>query len=94
MDELLQLSSYVLRFRSRLSLIFPPSNLNAQMWTHLNHFTKDARIFTPMPLYHSTAAILAIGVAWNVGATVIIGRKFSASTFWKEVRDHDANVIQ
>ena len=47
-----------------------------------------------MPLYHSTAALLAVGVGWRTGATVIIGRKFSASTFWKEVRDHDANVIQ
>lgn len=64
------------------------------MYGHLNRFSPSSRIFTPMPLYHSTAALLAIGVGWHTGATVIIGRKFSASTFWKDVRDHDANVIQ
>lgn len=44
------------------------------MWTTLNGFTKQDRIYTPMPLYHSTAALLAVGVGWNSGATVVIGR--------------------
>ncbi|KAK4048158.1 hypothetical protein OIO90_005922 [Microbotryomycetes sp. JL221] len=64
------------------------------MWSHLNRFDKNSRIYTPMPLYHSTAALLAIGVSWACGATVIIGRKFSASRFWEDVRQHDANVVQ
>jgi acyl-CoA synthetase (AMP-forming)/AMP-acid ligase II len=64
------------------------------MWTRLNSFDSSTRIYTPMPLYHSTAALLAIGVSWNAGSTVIIGRKFSATTFWKEVRESNANVIQ
>ncbi|KAK4046689.1 hypothetical protein OIV83_005892 [Microbotryomycetes sp. JL201] len=64
------------------------------MWTHLNRFNDKTRIYTPMPLYHSTAALLAVGVAWTCGATVIIGRKFSASRFWEDVRQHDANVVQ
>jgi acyl-CoA synthetase (AMP-forming)/AMP-acid ligase II len=64
------------------------------MWTHINHFDTSSRIYTPMPLYHSTAALLAVGTSWNAGSTVIIGRKFSASTFWKDVRAADANVIQ
>lgn len=65
-----------------------------KMWTRLNSFDSSTRIYTPMPLYHSTAALLAIGVSWNAGSTVIIGRKFSATTFWKEVRESNANVIQ
>ncbi|KDE05315.1 hypothetical protein MVLG_04346 [Microbotryum lychnidis-dioicae p1A1 Lamole] len=65
-----------------------------KMWTRINHFGTKTRIYTPMPLYHSTAMLLAIGAAWNAGATVIIGRKFSASTFWKDVRESNANVIQ
>ncbi|BGP09813.1 hypothetical protein JCM10049v2_005687 [Rhodotorula toruloides] len=65
-----------------------------KVWTSLNEFDKKTRIYTPMPLYHSTAALLAVGVAWNAGATVVIGRKFSASSFWKDVRESRANVIQ
>lgn len=47
-----------------------------------------------MPLYHSTAALLAIGTSWNSGATVIIGRKFSATKFWDDCRRGNANTIQ
>lgn len=65
-----------------------------QVYGRINRFNTSTRIYTPMPLYHSTAALLAIGVGWRTGATVIIGRKFSASTYWKDVREHDANVIQ
>lgn len=44
--------------------------------------------------YHSTAAILAVCVGWNAGATVVIGRKFSATRFWRDVRESRANAIQ
>ena len=47
-----------------------------------------------MPLYHSTAALLAVGTAWQAGSTIVIGRKFSASNYWQDVRDGNANVIQ
>lgn len=65
-----------------------------QVWTTLNSFGPKTRIYTPMPLYHSTAAILAVGVAWCAHSTVVIGRKFSATTFWRDVRDSRANVVQ
>lgn len=52
------------------------------MYSRINGFNEHNRIYTPMPLYHSTAAILAIAVSWNCGAKVIIGRKFSATKFW------------
>ncbi|GAA5980575.1 hypothetical protein JCM5350_004352 [Sporobolomyces pararoseus] len=47
-----------------------------------------------MPLYHSTASLLAVAVSWNAQSCVIIGRKFSASSFWDDVRASNANVIQ
>lgn len=64
------------------------------MWPYVNGFSKKDRIYTPMPMYHSSAAFLCIGAAWNAGATVIIGRKFSASKYWDEVRANDATVVQ
>ncbi|KAL1959209.1 hypothetical protein VTO42DRAFT_2714 [Malbranchea cinnamomea] len=52
------------------------------------------RVYTCMPLYHSTAAILAYVACLISATTIIIGRKFSARKFWDEVRENDATVIQ
>lgn len=65
-----------------------------RVWTKHNGFDRKSRIYTPMPLYHSTASLLAVAVSWNAQACVIIGRKFSASSFWDDVRASNANVIQ
>ncbi|GAA5977527.1 hypothetical protein JCM10908_005002 [Rhodotorula pacifica] len=66
----------------------------AQFWTTMNRFGTKTRIYTPMPLYHSTASVLAVATAWNSRSTIIIGRKFSATTFWRDVRATNANVVQ
>lgn len=52
------------------------------------------RFYTCMPLYHSSAAILCTIPTLTTGASLIIGRRFSTSTFWPEVRQHNATMIQ
>lgn len=47
-----------------------------------------------MPLYHSSASCLGVCGALFSGATVSIGRRFSTKTFWKEVRETGATIIQ
>lgn len=47
-----------------------------------------------MPLYHSSAAILGVCAALSGGKTIAIGHKFSTKTFWKDVRDCKATMIQ
>jgi len=47
-----------------------------------------------MPLYHSTASILGFLPALETGSTFALGRKFSTKTFWQEVRESEATVIQ
>lgn len=47
-----------------------------------------------MPLYHSSGSILCFSNALLMGATVALGAKFSTRTFWQEVRQHDATMIQ
>lgn len=47
-----------------------------------------------MPLYHSSACILGFITCLFKGATLVIGRKFSARTFMKEARENNATVIQ
>jgi len=46
-----------------------------------------------MPLYHSSACIMAFSHCVHVRCTSAIGRKFSNKTFWPEVRKHDATII-
>ncbi|KAL4769473.1 hypothetical protein BDW60DRAFT_218885 [Aspergillus nidulans var. acristatus] len=62
--------------------------------SHFVELTKHDRVFTCMPLYHSSAAILAFLACLAAGSTLIIGRKFSARNFIKEARENDATVIQ
>ncbi|KAK3322010.1 hypothetical protein B0H66DRAFT_619357 [Apodospora peruviana] len=50
--------------------------------------------YTAMPLYHSTAMFLAFCHCLSVGATFAMGRKFSTSHFWDDVRKYNANIIQ
>jgi len=47
-----------------------------------------------MPLYHSSAAILGFCSTLCQGSTIIIGHKFSTKSFWKEVRESNATIIQ
>ena len=47
-----------------------------------------------MPLYHSSAAILAFNTTLITGCTLILGHRFSPQTFWTEVRKHKATIIQ
>ena len=51
-------------------------------------------IYTSMPLYHSSASVLAVCATLHAGATICLGKKFSHKTFWPEVCASKATVIQ
>ncbi|KAI1819142.1 acetyl-CoA synthetase-like protein [Xylaria intraflava] len=51
-------------------------------------------LYTPMPLYHSSAAIMGFFHCFQSEATFAIGRKFSTKTFWNDARKHQATVVQ
>lgn len=55
---------------------------------------KSDRYYTCMPLYHSSAALPGLCASMVTGSTLVLGRRFSTTTFWNEVRQHDATVIQ
>jgi acyl-CoA synthetase (AMP-forming)/AMP-acid ligase II len=55
--------------------------------------TED-RLYTCMPLYHSSAAVLGFCTTLNKGSTIVIGRKFSTRTFWNDVRRYNATIVQ
>lgn len=44
--------------------------------------------YCPMPLFHGNALMACWGPALAVGATVVLRRKFSASNFMSDIREH------
>jgi citronellyl-CoA synthetase len=53
--------------------------------------TENERIYLTLPLYHGTGLMLGVGASWTTGASIVVRRKFSASKFLDEVREHNAN---
>ncbi|KAF2755213.1 putative long-chain fatty acid transporter [Pseudovirgaria hyperparasitica] len=51
-------------------------------------------IYTCMPLYHSSASVMAMGAALQTGATLSLGKRFSVRTFWSEVQSSKATMVQ
>ncbi|KOS22499.1 Fatty acid transporter protein [Escovopsis weberi] len=51
-------------------------------------------MYTSMPLYHTSAALMSVCSTIIAGATQALGRKFSTKTFWDEVRASRATSIQ
>ncbi|OQE12955.1 hypothetical protein PENFLA_c058G05871 [Penicillium flavigenum] len=51
------------------------------------------RVYSPLPLFHGTAFFTGLCAAIGNGGTLCLGRKFSASKFWKEVHDSGATRI-
>lgn len=63
-------------------------------WARFYGFTEKDRVYVSLPLYHSAATALGVIVSWVSGATLILARKFSASSFWDDCRRNNATVIQ
>jgi crotonobetaine/carnitine-CoA ligase len=53
----------------------------------------DDCLYCPFPLYHVDAAYLTVAPAIVLGARVGLGRRFSASGFWDEVRELEGTVF-
>ena len=50
--------------------------------------TENDRLYLCLPLYHGTGLMVGAGAAFLAGASMFIRRKFSASQFLPEVREH------
>ena len=53
----------------------------------------DDTMYVCLPLYHNNAITVALGAVFAGGASMAIGRKFSASGFWDEIRTYDATAF-
>ncbi len=50
-------------------------------------------LYSCLPLYHNNALTVAVGSVLNSGATLALGRSFSASRFWDDVIAYDATAF-
>ena len=50
-------------------------------------------LYSCLPLYHNNALTVAVGSVINSGATLALGKSFSASRFWDEVIATDATAF-
>jgi fatty-acyl-CoA synthase len=50
-------------------------------------------LYCCLPLYHNTALTVAVSAVISAGATLALGRSFSASRFWDEVVHYDATAF-
>jgi citronellyl-CoA synthetase len=69
------------------------SNRRLQQAASMSHqaglrCTGNDRIYLCLPLYHGTGLFLGLGAAVMSGATMVVRRRFSASQFLPEVREH------
>jgi len=54
----------------------------------------DDVILCVLPLYHGAGGMVVVSSALSQGATIVLRRKFSASRFWDEVREHGVTTFQ
>jgi fatty-acyl-CoA synthase len=54
----------------------------------------EDRMYVCLPLYHTSGGVLAVGVTLTVGGSVVIARKFSATSFWDDVVRYDCTLFQ
>lgn len=61
---------------------------------HVIGIRPEDRYYSCMPLYHGTATVVGLGVCIAMGCTFILGHKFSHKTFWKDISENDATIVQ
>ncbi|WP_319457219.1 MULTISPECIES: long-chain-acyl-CoA synthetase FadD6 [unclassified Mycobacterium] len=55
--------------------------------------TSEDTLYCCLPLYHNNALTVAVSAVLNAGATLALGKSFSASKFWDDVIRYDATAF-
>lgn len=55
--------------------------------------THKDRLYICLPLYHGTGLMIGVGAALSSGACIVLRRKFSASRFLSDIREHGATCF-
>jgi fatty-acyl-CoA synthase len=74
------------------------SHYRILQWSHWFAGLMDTgptdRMFNCLPLYHSVGGVVATGATLVGGGAVVIRARFSASDFWRDVRDERCTLFQ
>ncbi|KAG0655324.1 long-chain fatty acid transporter fat1 [Monosporozyma unispora] len=70
------------------------SSVGCKLFGHVLHMNPDSIVFTGMPLFHSTAALLGACAILSQGGCIALANKFSASQFWKQAYLTEATHVQ
>jgi fatty-acyl-CoA synthase len=74
------------------------SHYRVMQWSHWFAGLLDTgpsdRMFNCLPLYHSVGGVVATGATLLGGGAVVIRPRFSASDFWRDVRDERCTLFQ
>lgn len=70
------------------------SSVGCKLFGHVLHMNQDSIVFTGMPLFHSTAALLGACAILSQGGCIALASKFSASQFWKQAYLTEATHVQ
>jgi fatty-acyl-CoA synthase len=74
------------------------SHYRLMQWSHWFAGMMDTqpsdRMFNCLPLYHSVGGVVANFATLVSGGTVVIRPRFSASDFWRDVRDEGCTLFQ
>ncbi|MGB6356050.1 MAG: AMP-binding protein, partial [Steroidobacteraceae bacterium] len=74
------------------------SHYRIMQWSHwfagLMNTQPTDRMFNCLPLYHSVGGVVATGATLAAGGAVVIRPRFSASDFWRDVRDERCTLFQ
>ena len=74
------------------------SHYRVMQWSHWFAGLMDTqptdRMFNCLPLYHSVGGVVATGATLVGGGAVVIRARFSASDFWRDVREERCTLFQ
>jgi len=63
-------------------------------FSNLFSVTNQDIVYCPLPLYHSAAGVIGIGMLLQKGALLVLRKKFSASKFISDIKENNCTITQ
>ncbi|KAH9097873.1 hypothetical protein LEN26_016962 [Aphanomyces euteiches] len=68
--------------------------IRSLVFVRMAQVTTFDRLYCPLPLYHTSGGVVAVGMMLMSGCSLSLARKFSTTNFWHDVRHTDCTMIQ